>query len=422
MNILIVGVSGFIGQHLYHALSQDGHKVTGCSRHELNGVNWKKCDFKQNQDEWEQKLWSVDLVINTVGIYEQSAELISNNDGFTQVHELGPKILFDACKKNNIKVIQISAIGAEQENPVTEFLRSKRKADQYLLSSESPNVVLYPGIVLGERGRSTRQLSLLASLYCIPLVFGRHKQLPLISIYQMTDYIKNLIRHWPENHLAKVLVAKPEIMENLLTNLRYWMNLGKGTFFVIPKSLVELIFYFFPKLSIGAFNKQSLLMLDEYSNKTEQISNFSQQTASESLLKYKATKQFKKERQIQTLFYINLIVLGVIWVVSGISSIINFEQSRDLISLIGIQGDFGDVIIITAALGDIVLGLMLWMALWVKRIRKGIIYAQIGVMIIYSLIISVMLPIFWLHPFAPIVKNLAILVLSMYLLIEEVRD
>jgi nucleoside-diphosphate-sugar epimerase len=35
MNILIVGVSGFIGRHLYHVLGQHGHHLTGCSRHEV---------------------------------------------------------------------------------------------------------------------------------------------------------------------------------------------------------------------------------------------------------------------------------------------------------------------------------------------------------------------------------------------------
>ncbi len=419
MNILIVGVSGFIGQSLYHALSQSGHSVIGCSRHEVADINWKKFDFKQNQDKWQQQLQDIDLVINAAGIFQQSSQLIASGEGFSQVHELGPKILFDACRNCNIKVIQISAIGAEQDNPVTDFLQSKRNADQCLLKNDLPNVVLYPGIVLGEQGRSTQQLSLLASLHCIPLVFGRQKNLPLISIYQLSEFIIELINNWPETSLARVLIAKPETMENLLTDLRHWMNLGKGCFLVVPKQLTRLVFYFFPKLSIGAFNKQSIIMLDNYSNKIIPISNFSQESASESLLKNSATKHFKKDIQIKKLFYINLFVLGLIWIVSGLSSMINIEQSRELISLIGINGNLGDVIISIAASGDILLGLFLWAGLWYPRLRKLIIYTQIGVMIIYSIILSIMIPIFWLHPFAPIVKNLAILILAMYLLVEE---
>ncbi|MCU7835283.1 MAG: SDR family oxidoreductase [gamma proteobacterium symbiont of Taylorina sp.] len=419
MNILIVGVSGFIGQHLYHALSQDGHSVIGCSRHEISNINWIKFNFKQNQNEWEQQLQAIDLVINTAGIYQQSNQLMSNQEGFSQVHDLGPKRLFDACRNCHIKVIQISAIGAEQNKPVTEFLQSKRNADQYLLTHPLPNVVLYPGIVLGEKGKTTRQLSLLASLYCIPLVFGRQKKLPLISIYQLTEVIKEFINNWPETSVAKVLIAKPETMKNLLINLRRWMNLGKGFFIVIPEQLTRLAFYFFPKLSFGAFNKQSVAMLADYSNKTTPMEISAQESASDSLLKYRATKGFKQNIQIKILFFLNLLVLGVIWIVSGLSSIISIEQSRELISLIGINGNLGDAIIITAAVGDIFLGLLLWLGLWYQRLMKWIIYTQIGVMITYSIILSIALPIFWLHPFAPIIKNLAVLILSMYLLIEK---
>lgn len=422
MNILIVGVSGFIGQHIYHALSQDGHSLSGCSRHEVPDINWQKFNFKQDQKGWEQQLQNIDIVINAAGIYQQSNQLIANQEGFSQAHDLGPKILFDACRNSNIKVLQISAIGAEQDNPVTEFLQSKRNADQYLLAHKLPNVVLYPGIVLGEQGKSTRQLSLLACLYCIPLVFGRQKELPLISIYQLTEFIKGVINNWPETSIAEVLIAKPETMENLLNNLRHWMNLGKGYFIVVPRQLTNLAFCFFPKLSIGAFNKQSVAMLADYSNKTMPIRISAQESASESLLTHRVTKRFKKDIRLKMLFYINLLVLGVIWIISGLSSIIKIDQSRELISLVGIKGNLGDAVIYTAALGDILLGLLLWAGIWYPRLRQWILYTQIGVMIIYSIIISIMIPILWLHPFAPIIKNLAMLVLAMYLLAEEKNE
>lgn len=419
MNILIVGVSGFIGRHLYHALSQDGHSLSGCSRYEVPDINWKKFNFKQSQEEWEQQIQKIDIVINAAGLYQQSNQLISNKEGFSYAHDLGPKVLFDACRNCNVKVIQISAIGAEQNNPVTEFLQSKRNADQYLLRHKLPNVILYPGIILGEQGRSTRQLSLLAYLYCMPLVFGQQKKLPLISIYQVTEFIKGIINNWPVTSTTEILIAKPETMENLLNNLRHWMNLGKGYFFVVPEPLTKLVFYFFPKLSIGAFNKQSVAMLADYSNKTIPVETFTLESASESLLKHKATKRFKKDIQIKMLFYSNIFVLGIIWFVSGLSSIINIEQSRELISLIGITGDLGDAIIFIAASGDMLLGLLLWTAVWNQSLRKWLIYTQIGVMIIYSIILSITIPVFWLHPFAPIVKNLAILILAMYLLVED---
>lgn len=408
MNILIVGASGFIGQHLYNALNQQGHHVIGCSRNEVVNINWQKLDFNQSEHDWQQQLQAIDLVINAAGIYQQST-----SQSFSYVHDEGPSILFKACKKLSVKVIQISAIGAELERPVTEFLTSKRNADQTLLENSVSNVVLYPGIVLGEQGRSTQQLSLLAHLFCMPLVFGRNKELPLISIHQLNSYIIELINNWPTSKQAVVLVAKPETMEHLLNNLRQWMGLGKGCFIFVPKPFIKLTFFLFPKLSIGAFNKKSIKMLSAYSNK--ELSPITNETASDSLLKNTATTSFNKKIKLKILFYINLVTLSIIWVVSGLSSLLNIEQSRELISLISIKGNLGDTIIVTAAIGDIVLGVFLFF----PQLRRWIIKIQISVIIIYSLIIAIFIPLFWLHPFAPIIKNAAMVILALYLLIEE---
>ena len=408
MNILIVGVSGFIGRHIYDALMHKGHHVIGCSRSEVANINWQKLDFSQSTEEWQQQLSNIDIVINAVGIYQQSA-----SQSFSLVHDMGPKKLFAACEKLAVKVIQISAIGAEQEQPVTEFLRSKRNADQVLLESDVSNVVLYPGIVLGEEGRSTRQLSVLARLVCMPLVFGRDKALPMISIDQLTQRVVEIVQQWPTSKKAQVVVAKPETMEALLNNLRRWMGLGKGWFFAVPKPLINLLFWLFPALSVGAFNKQSIEMLSSTSKTVyEPVSD---ETASVSLLKNKASARFNKAMKLRILFYINMMVLSFIWIASGMVSLINFEQSREILSLMGVSGHFGDALIVVASIGDILLGILLF----VPALRRGVIIIQISAIVIYSLIITIFVPLFWLHPFAPVIKNGAMIVLALYLLIEE---
>jgi len=408
MKILIVGVSGFIGKHLYDALAQDGHELTGCSRQEVPGINWQACDFNQSREAWASRLTNINIVINAVGIYQQT-----DKQRFSYVHNAGAKRLFDACAKNGIKVIQISAIGAELTHPVTDFLQSKCQADQYLLAQNLPHIVLYPGVVLGEGGRSTRQFSLLAQTLLIPIIFGKHKRLPLISIDQLTYCVIDLVNDWPAKKLSLVLIAKSESMEHLLQNLQKWTGRGKGWFIYIPEMIFSWVFSIFPNLSIGILNKQSLDMLSTYSS--ENYTPVTNETASESLLKRKASGHYKKGLHLQILFYFNIMALSVIWIVSGISSIISFEQSRELMVLLGIEGGPADLIIYFAVVGDILLGICLWLS-W---LRKYVIYTQIAVMVVYSLIISIFIPVYWLHPFAPVIKNLAMFVLALYLLIEE---
>ncbi len=429
MNVLIIGVSGFIGRQLYSTLSQEGHNVVGCSRKRVSMIKWQALNFHQSVDEWEKQLIDVELVINAVGIFQES-----KHETFSAVHEEGPKRLFDACQNMNVKVMQISAIGAQKENPISEFLQSKRVSDQYLLKQKGVNIVLYPGIVLGEQGRSTRQLSVMAHMICMPLLFGQHKELPAISLQQLMSVIVELINSWPTQSVNLCLLAKPETMESLLTNVRYWMGMNKGHFFVIPKIVVHSLFVLFPKLSMGAFNQQSLTMASEYQydndlqrplaitdHTKKHLTSLLNQTASDALLNDQASKGFKKQMRSRFLFYINLIVLGMIWIMSGLSSLINIEQSRELITSIGISGLLGYWLIQVAAIGDVLLGFILLTGLILPQFINRVIYFQIGVMLIYTLIITVSAPIFWLHPFAPIVKNFAMLVLSLYLLNEKIE-
>ena len=409
MNILILGASGFIGRYLYDALIHQGHYVMGASRRPINNINWQFFDFNQVEETTtQQQLQGIDLVINAVGILQQST-----GQSFAQIQDLGPKKLFAICNDMNIKVLQISAIGAEQEQPITEFLASKRQADQALLNNTQPNIVLYLGIVLGESGKTTRQLSLLARLLGVPIALDKNTELPLISIEQLTDRIITLINHWPNKASSQVLIAQPETLANLLKDLRLWMGLKQGLFLWLPPPLLTMLFWILPHLSIGTLNKQSLAMLTDYSSLSYQP--ITVETASKSLLKNKATVQFNATLQLKILFYFNLMILSFIWLMSGISTLISFEVSQDLISSLPINTQWADILIIAAALGDIALGLLLLVA----KLRRWIIMLQISVILMYSMIILVFMPELYLHPFTPIIKNMAMMVLAFYLLIQE---
>jgi nucleoside-diphosphate-sugar epimerase len=414
MNILIVGVSGFIGRHLYGELEKLGLKIYGCSRHPVTNINWHPFDLSQSLEDWLLLLKNIDIVINAVGIYQQT-----KTDHFLQTHELGPKILFDACAIAVVKVIKISDIGAEQSQPNSLFLRSKRAADQYLLAQSQANVVLYPGIVLGEGGSTTEQLLMVAHLPCIPLVFSPQTKLPLVSLQQLTDFIIELINHWPDSKQTYCLLAKEETIEQLFNQLHHWLGYQKVIFIPVPQVVIKAVFTLFPQFSLGAFNQQSFMMMSNYcKNKVSQYpSMLAHHTASSSLIKQAISPLFKQKMTISFLFYINLTILSIIWLMSGISSLVNMQQSRELMALIGITDTLADSIIVIAAIGDILIALLLWLGTaWLGT--AWVVYLQLGVMLIYSLILSICLPIFWLHPFAPIVKNLAMWVLSLYLLAE----
>lgn len=102
------------------------------------------------------------------------------------------------------------------------------------------------------------------------------------------------------------------------------------------------------------------------------------------------------------------VTLAFIWMVTGTLSLGIYPQqdSLGLISRLGLHGAPALATLYTAAALDIALGLLTLL------IPKKILWAFQALLIcLYTLIISFWLPEYWLHPFGPILKNLAILVL-----------
>ena len=100
--------------------------------------------------------------------------------------------------------------------------------------------------------------------------------------------------------------------------------------------------------------------------------------------------------------------LAIIWLVTGMLSLGIYPQqdSLHLLSRIGLQGASALAVLYLAATLDIVLGLL---TLFMRR--KILWVLQALLIFFYTVMISFWLPEFWLHPFGPILKNLAILML-----------
>src|SRR5687768_10753758 len=102
MRILLTGASGFIGQHLLHALLAEGHHVVCAVRKPKNSpgprLSYIHADFANDTDKsaWLARLTGIDAVINTVGIFrERGAQT------FARLHTETPRALFAACAESH---------------------------------------------------------------------------------------------------------------------------------------------------------------------------------------------------------------------------------------------------------------------------------------------------------------------------------
>jgi hypothetical protein len=100
------------------------------------------------------------------------------------------------------------------------------------------------------------------------------------------------------------------------------------------------------------------------------------------------------------------IALAIVWIVTGLLSlgIYPVGQSLDLLRQVGLDGTLASGTLIGAAVVDIAFGLATLFAP-----SRALWRLQIGLVVAYTLIISIFLPNFWLHPFGPVLKNIPIL-------------
>lgn len=112
-------------------------------------------------------------------------------------------------------------------------------------------------------------------------------------------------------------------------------------------------------------------------------------------------------------FLLLRISIALVWIWTGIVSLGLYptQQSYELLARVGITGARAPVMLYGAAVLDLLVGI----GTLVLRRRQWLWLLQLTVIGGYTVIITVKLPEFWLHPYGPLSKNLVMLA-AIYLL------
>lgn len=105
--------------------------------------------------------------------------------------------------------------------------------------------------------------------------------------------------------------------------------------------------------------------------------------------------------------------IALLWLWSGLQPVLAArETSLQLLHAVGIAPAWQLPLLLAASLLDIAFGLLCF-----SRMRRQPLFwlAQLATVGAYSLIIAFRLPENWLHPFAPLLKNLPIAALIFYI-------
>ena len=419
MRILVCGANGFIGRHLCAALAASGHDI-------VRGVRTARTadeiaiDYMRDLDPqvWLPRLRGIDVVVNAVGILAEEP-----GKTFNAIHREAPIALFTACVSAGIrKVIQISALGGSDPSAWTDYMRSKREADAWLAQSSLDATILRPSLVVGVDGESSRFFRMLASLPVIGLPGRGDQQLQPVHIDDLCDAVVQALSEGPATRTTIDVVGPAQMSYRaMLQTYRQSMALADPVWLPIPMAIMTFTAKLAGVLPQKVFSPDTLRMLQQdnvadpapvarlLGRAPRSAASWFAGTSGE-MLRAQAIAAWSRP-MLQ-------VALVIVWIVTGLLSlgIYPVDQSLALLNAVGLRGSVAMIALYGAAALDIAFGV----ATLVKPSR---LLWRLQMLLIagYTVIISIWLPAFWLHPFGPVLKNLPILAILILLDASQTR-
>jgi hypothetical protein len=334
------------------------------------------------------------------------------------LHTRAPLALFAACAAAEIKVIQISALGAD-ENARSRYHLSKKAADDALLAATARAVVVQPSLVYGPGGTSAALFNTLASLPLIPLPGEGDQQVQPIHVEDLTSAILALVQ--ADRYLGQRIALvgpEPVTLRRYLSELRLLMGLGRARFVHCPTVLMDAAAQVGEWLGKGMLDTETWQMLQRGNIADPRITCDLLGRKPRPVSEFISRWSLQASRQSALLGWLQFVLrlaLAIVWLVAGIVSmgIYPVEDSYVLLSRVGITGSVAPLALYGAAALDIAFGVA---TLFLSH-RRLLWIAQTAMIGIYTVTITFFLPEFWLHPFGPLIKNMPILA-TIWLLYE----
>ena len=417
MKILICGASGFIGEALCISFAQAGHSVVRAVRRAtLPGdivIDYAK-DIAE--EDWADRVRGIDVVVNAVGIIVEQTNL-----HFDDIHRRAPEALFNACVRAGVKrVVQISALGADRGN--SRYFRSKRAADEFLMSLPIDWQILRPALVYGENGESAKLFKILASLPVQLLPAGGGQALQPIHIDDLTSATLQLAHFATSPGQCVDLVGpSPVTYREMLACYRSAMGFPNAWRIPVPKLVMTIAAECAGHLPGALLNRETWQMLQEGNvgdpAHTAQILG-RQPRALQDFIPPESAPDVRNRALAAWRNPLLRGALAAIWLMTALVSAVVFpiSGSLDLLSKVGLSG----MPALFALYGAVTLDLLMGVAC-IRFPGRRLWLFQIAVILAYTLIIACALPEFLWHPFGPILKNITIIAVLFILLAEEVN-
>lgn len=424
MKILLTGATGFIGRRLLAALAAQGHVLRCASRRPPSDlqagprISWVAVDYVQalSPSQWMEPLGDCDVVINAAGILRSHGA-----ETFERIHAQAPCALFEAARIRGVsRIIQISALGADADASSAYHL-SKKAADDCLRRLGVPHTVLQPSLVFGPDGTSARFFMATASLPVIPLPGADDSLIQPAHIDDLVQAVLALLAVPVEDMPPNVAVVgpRPLSLRAYYQALREALHLSRRARYLhIPLPVVRAAARLGDHMPGAMLDSDTLAMLRRGNTADpaalQALLGHAPRPASEFVAAAYA-RALANDARMTWLLPILRCTIALVWIVTAAVSAFGYPvaDSYALLRRAGVP----DAALPLALYGAATLDLLLGVCILLPRRGRWLWPAQAALVIGYTVIISIRLPEFWLHPYGPMVKNLPLLAL-LWLLYE----
>ncbi|MGJ0506104.1 MAG: SDR family oxidoreductase [Methylocystis sp.] len=401
--ILIVGGTGFIGRHIAGRLAAAGHSIMAAGRHEVDLA-------RDDEARLGVKVAGFDVVVNCAGLVRDVGA-----NTMDAVHGEGAMRLFSACIDAGVRrLIHISALGAAPQGE-TDYQRSKGASEAFFTDADSHGErldwrVLRPSVVVGRGGASTSWLLATAALPILPRI-GRDDWLfQPVHVDDLAQLVARLAEGGDSSRMIDVVGPEPMTAYELTRILRAWLRLPPTGSVRIPDRLFEIATEMGGRFTNGPLNPDVMKMLAGGNVSDPRALTAALGRPPRSIRAALAEEPASDaDRMGARLFFLKPLLrwsLALLWIMTGLLSfgLYPIEKSYELLAAIGLSGAVAAMALYGGAALDLILGLLL-----LRRFRPVLIgWLQLASMAAFTLLAIGLPGDYWLHPFAPILKNLPI--------------
>lgn len=408
MRILVLGATGLIGGHALRALRAAGCAVVGASRRrpaDEHPEGWVEIDFGRmtGEDDWLPLLAGVDAVVNCVGIIREAQA-----GDFDRLHRAAPVALFAACERLRVRrVVQVSALGSGP-HAATAYWRSKGAADADLSARTLSATIVRPSLVYGEDGASSVLFRALATLPVLMLPMARQARVQPIHVDDLAALIARLATVDGEAPREMAAVGpRAMTLAAYLGALRGGMRAAPSLVLDLPLSIARPIARMAAWRPSSALTPESLRMLERSADAAPVAAVLGRPLRDPARFAGPALRIGAAWAWAAPLI---TMAVALLWLVTAWVSWFGWPhaQSASWLAACGVPAGLREPMLLAASVMDAAVG-----ALLLLRPRRWLWAAQLALAGGYTVIMSVCLPEFWLHPFGPLSKNLPLLALML---------